>query len=198
MADSDDASPAAGFDAELLLKQARAYLAFGAQIRQVADRFQDSLQQETDWNSAVRQQFDQFKEAIAQSSNDPGVNHELAQLSTVMVDAWQQAALALQLPIAAPTDRNSVAWRAYQQTQHQYFDLLQQAAGQALDLMEQRLRERAIAGETISSLRELYNLWVACNEETYGRMLRGEHYARHIGHLLNALLACCPRPGDVS
>ncbi len=192
MADPSDASPA-GFDAELLLKQARAYLAFGEQIRQLTDRFQDSLEQEADWKAAARRQFEQFKDAIAQSSEAPGVNADLARLSTMMVDAWQQTALTLQLPISTPTDRNSSAWLAYQQTQRQYFDLLQQAASAALDLMEQRLQERATAGETINSLRELYNLWVTCNEQTYGRMLRGAEYSELSGRLLNALLVCYPR-----
>lgn len=192
MADPSDASPA-GFDAELLLKQARAYLAFGEQIRQLTDRFQDSLEQEADWKAAARRQFEQFKDAIAQSSEAPGGNADLARLSTMMVDAWQQTALTLQLPISTPTDRNSSAWLAYQQTQRQYFDLLQQAASAALDLMEQRLQERATAGETINSLRELYNLWVTCNEQTYGRMLRGAEYSELSGRLLNALLVCYPR-----
>ncbi|MCC8988967.1 MAG: hypothetical protein LM523_14845 [Candidatus Contendobacter sp.] len=192
MADPSDASPA-GFDAELLLKQARAYLAFGKQIHQFTDRFQDSLEQEADWKTAARRQFEQFKDAITQSSEAPGVNTDLARLSTIMVDAWQQTALTLQLPIPAPTDRNSSAWLAYQQTQRQYFDLLQQAASAALDLMEQRLQEQATAGETINSLRELYNLWVACNEQTYGRMLRSAEYSELSGRLLNALLVCYPR-----
>ena len=86
MADPSETSPA-GFDAELLLKQARAYLAFGEQIRQVTDRFQDSLDQETDWRTAARRQFEQFKEAIAQSSRAPGVNSDLARLSAMTVDA---------------------------------------------------------------------------------------------------------------
>ena len=189
------AAPPAGFDAELLLKQARAYLAFGEQIRQCADRFQDSLEQEADWKTAARRQFEQFKEAIAQSSHAPGVNSDLAQLSAMTVDAWQQAALALDIPMPSrmPTDRNSAAWRAYQQTQNHYLDLLQQTAEQALNLMEQRLQDRAAAGRTINSLRELYNLWVECNEETYARMLRSAEYSELSGRLLNALLVCYPR-----
>jgi hypothetical protein len=189
------AAPPAGFDAELLLKQARAYLAFGEQIRQFADRFQDSLGQGADWKTAARQQFEQFKNAIAQSSHAPGVNSDLAQLSAMTVDAWQQAALALDIPMPSPmsTDRNSVAWRTYQQTQHHYLDLLQQTAEQALNLMEQRLQDRAAAGQTIKTLRELYNLWVECNEETYARMLRSAEYSELSGRLLNALLVCYPR-----
>ena len=59
--------------------------------------------------------------------------------------------------------------------------------------MEQRLQGRAAAGQTISSLRELYNLWVECNEETYGHMLHSAEYSELSGRLLNALLVCYPR-----
>jgi hypothetical protein len=79
-------------------------------------------------------------------------------------------------------------------TQNHYLDLLQQTAEQALDLMEQRLQDRAATGQTINSLRELYNLWVECNEETYARMLRSVEYSELSGRLLNALLHLLPTP----
>ena len=58
--------------------------------------------------------------------------------------------------------------------------------------MEQRLQDRAATGQTMNSLRELYNLWVECNEETYGRMLHSAEYSELSGRLLNALLVCYP------
>ena len=190
MADQNDNSNSGMFDIELLLKQARTYLAFGEQTRQFAEQFQDNIQNETDWGSALRGHFDQFREAIAQSAQDPGVNPELARLWTLTLETWQQATASLGVPLAAPDDRNAAAWLAYQRTQNEYLELLRRAALEALDLMEQRLGERAIAGETIGNLRELYNLWVDCNEETYGRMLRGPEYSEISGRLLNALFAC--------
>lgn len=193
MTDSTDTSHAGMFDPELLFKQARTYLAFGEQMRQFAERFQEPLRNEADWGATLRQHFDRFREAITQSTDDPDVNPELARLWTMTLETWQQATIALGVPIAAPDDRNPVAWQAYQRTQIEYIGLLQQAAKQALDLMEQRLGERAAAGETVGSLRELYNLWVDCNEETYGQMLRGPEYSQLSGRLLNALFACCSR-----
>lgn len=190
MADRADQSDSGMFDIELLLKQARTYLAFGEQTRQFAEQFQDTLRAEADWGTALRQHFDQFREAIAQSATEPGTNPELAQLWTLSLDTWQQATAALGISIPAPDDRNVAAWGAYQRTQNEYLELLRRAALDALDLMEQRLGERAAAGESVGSLRELYNLWVDCNEETYGRMLRGSEYSDISGRLFNALFAC--------
>ena len=190
MADQTDKSDFGMFDIELLLKQARTYLAFGEQTRQFAERFQDTLRAEADWDTALRRHFDQFRETIAQSAIDPGANPELTQLWTLSLDTWQQATAALGMSIPAPDDRNAAAWGAYQRTQNEYLELLRRAALEALDLMEQRLGERAAAGESVGSLRELYNLWVDCNEETYGRMLRGSEYSDISGRLFNALFAC--------
>lgn len=190
MADRTDQSDSGMFDIELLLKQARTYLAFGEQTRQFAERFQDTLRAEADWDTALRRHFDQFRETIAQSATDPGANPELAQLWTLSLDTWRQATTTLGMSIPAPDDRNAAAWGAYQRTQNEYLELLRRAALEALDLMEQRLGERATAGESVGSLRELYNLWVDCNEETYGRMLRGSEYSDISGRLFNTLFAC--------
>ena len=186
-----------GFDIELLLKQARTYLAFGEQLQPLSDRLHETLGQDGDWGEALRQHFDQLKAALAQAADDPGSHADLARLWTVSLDTWQQTAASLGVPatLAPLAGANPAAWQAYQKVQGQYLDLLRQAARDALDLMEQRLGERATAGATVESLRELYNLWVECNEETYGRMLRSPEYGALNGCLLNALLGCYTR-GD--
>ena len=186
-----------GFDIELLLKQARTYLAFGEQLQPLSQRFYETLGQDGDWGEALRQHCDQLKAALAGAADDPGGHPDLARLWTVTLETWQQAAASLGVPasLALLAGANADAWQTYQQVQGQYLDLLRQAARDALDLMEQRLGERAAAGAMVESLRELYNLWVECNEETYGRMLRSPDYGVLNGRLLNALLGCYAR-GD--
>ncbi len=197
MAEQTAPPDSSGFDIELLLKQARTYLAFGEQLQPLSDRLHETLGQDGDWGEALRQHFDQLKAALAQAADDPGSHAYLARLWTVSLDTWQQTAASLGVPatLAPLAGANPAAWQAYQKVQGQYLDLLRQAARDALDLMEQRLGERATAGATVESLRELYNLWVECNEETYGRMLRSPEYGALNGCLLNALLGCYTR-GD--
>ncbi len=197
MAERTDTSDPSGFDIELLLKQARTYLAFGEQLQPFSERFHDTLGKEGDWGEALRQHFDQLKTALAEATDDPGGHPDLVRLWTVTLDTWRQtaASLGVPAPFAPLAGPSAEAWRAYQGIQSQYFDLLRQAARDALDLMEQRLGERAAAGAKVESLRELYNLWVECNEDTYGRMLRSPEYAVLNGGLLNALLGCYTR-GD--
>ena len=197
MAEQTAPPDSSGFDIELLLKQARTYLAFGEQLQPLSDRLHETLGQDGDWGEALRQHFDQLKAALAQAADDPGSHADLARLWTVSLDTWQQTAASLGVPatLAPLAGANPAAWQAYQKVQGQYLDLLRQAARDALDLMELRLGERATAGATVESLRELYNLWVECNEETYGRMLRSPEYGALNGCLLNALLGCYTR-GD--
>jgi hypothetical protein len=197
MAERTEPSDPSGFDIELLLKQARTYLAFGEQLQPLSERFHETLGKEGDWGEALRQHFDQLKAALAEAADDPGGHPDLAWLWTVTLDAWQQTAASLGIPatLAALAGANTEAWQTYQRIQGQYLDLLRQTARDALDLMEQRLGERAAAGASVGSLRELYNLWVECNEDTYGRMLRSPAYGELNGRLLNALLGCHTR-GD--
>jgi ABC-type transporter Mla subunit MlaD len=180
---------------ELVLKQARAYLAFGDQVRTFTDRLSETAEAETDWGEALRQHFAELKTAIAQSAENPNVNPELARLWLLIAEAWSETAATLGMATKAipETLRQTEVWRTYQRTQSDYFNQLRNSAVEALDLMEQRLNERAAAGKTVSNLRELYNLWVDCNEETYGRMLRGAAYGELNGRLFNALLRCYAR-----
>lgn len=180
------------FDVELVLRQARAYLAFGDQVQSLTNRLNETVDAETDWGEALRQHFDELKAAIAASAQNPSANPELARLWLLIAETWSEAATALGVAADAFPEalRQSEVWRTYQRTQNDYFNQLRDTATEALDLMEQRLNELAAAGKTVSSLRELYNLWVDSNEETYGRMLRSSAYSELNGRLLNTLLRC--------
>jgi hypothetical protein len=189
------ASDPGQFDIELALRQARAYLAFGEQIRQFTDRLNDTVDDQTDWGAALQQHFAELKAAIARSAEDPKVNPELARFWLLIAETWSGTVASLGMAAETVPEelRQSESWRSYQRTQLEYLDLLRNAAREALDRMEEKLNAFAADGKTIDSLRELYNLWVDCNEETYGRMLRSSTYAMLNGRLINSLLRCYPR-----
>lgn len=196
MAEPTDHSNPSGFTVELLINHARSYLAFGEQLQPLSARLQETLAHEGDWNTALGQYFDQIKTALAQATDDPGSHSELAQLWSATLDTWKKAIASLQLPafMTPLADLNTEAWQTYQRIQGEYLALLRQAAREALDLMEQRLIDQAATGATMDSLRDLYNLWVECNETTYGRMLRSDEYGECSGRMLNSLLAISRKP----
>lgn len=192
MTEQTSASNPGVFNVELVLRQARAYLAFGDQVRLFTDRLDRTAEAEADWGEALQRHFAEFKAAIAQSAENPAANPELARLWLLIADTWSEAAAALGMaPKMIPEAlQHTEEWRAYQRTQNDYFSQLRDTATEALDLMEQRLNEHAAAGKAVGGLRELYNLWVECNEATYGRMLRDPAYSELNGRLLNTLLRC--------
>ena len=191
MNEQTSASDSGVFNIDLVLRQARAYLAFGDQVQSFTERL-DNTGPETDWGAAMRQHFAEFRTAIAQSAEDPTVNPELARLWLLMADTWSETASTLGMNAEAvpETVRQTEVWHDFQRTQTDYFNQLRRTATAALDRMEQRLDGLAATGNTVGSLRELYNLWVDCNEESYGQLLRSSAYGQLSGHLLNSLLRC--------
>jgi hypothetical protein len=194
MADPTEKSSPNPLDPQFLFDQARSYLAFGEQISKLTEQFQNMPPTGADWGTVLRQNFDQFRAAVGESAEDPQVNPELARLWTQTLDMWQQTAASL--GVVAPTEGDNAQWLDYRQVQNQYLDLLRQSVRSALDIMEQQLVERANSGQMIDTLRGLYNLWVDCNEKTYGQMLRGSQYSELSGQLFNSLLACYPKKGE--
>lgn len=193
MTSPTSSAPIGVFDIQLALRQARAFLAFGEQVQVATNRFGDVANTATDWSQALQQYFAPFKAAISEASDNPALNPELARLWRLSADAWGEMSTTLgitanALPNSLRTD--SEIWLAYQRAQAAYAEQLRSAALAALDLLEQRLNDLTAHGQPVSSLRELYNLWVDCNEETYGQMLRTDTYAELNGRLFNTLLRC--------
>lgn len=112
MTDQNSTAEPGLFDVELLLKQARAYLAFGEQIRQFAEQSSDAGAQPPDWDTTLRQHFDRFKAAVAQSTEDSNADPDLARLWTLTLESWQQAASSLGVSAIAPrADQSADGWR---------------------------------------------------------------------------------------
>lgn len=80
-------------------------------------------------------------------------------------------------------------WLRYQCTFNEYQAELGKMAVQALDHMKACIMDKADKGETITSLREIYNLWVDCNESAYAEYVIRDEYSEIYGRLVNDLMA---------
>ena len=80
-------------------------------------------------------------------------------------------------------------WANYQRSAHEYHVQLSKVGVEALDLMKQRILKMADDGEQLNSLREVYDLWVECNESAYADFVMSEEYSRLYGKLVNDLMA---------
>ena len=78
----------------------------------------------------------------------------------------------------------------YQQAQERYNHFFVEMSKQSLDAMRDRLLGRMENGEEpITSVRELYDLWVDCSETVYGERVLSDEYSRLNGEMINALMA---------
>jgi len=77
----------------------------------------------------------------------------------------------------------------YQRSAHEYYTQLSNVGSNALDIMKQRILEMAEKGEEMNSLREVYDLWVECNEAAYAEYVMSEEYSQLYGKLVNDLMA---------
>jgi len=79
-------------------------------------------------------------------------------------------------------------WKDYQHKYKDYHAVLSQLGKLALDRLEHKIIEMADSGKKISSLRQVYNLWIDSNEEVFGRFAFNEDHARLYGELVNAMM----------
>lgn len=78
----------------------------------------------------------------------------------------------------------------YQKAYQKYSAFFVEVNKQSLDLIRDRLLTRAQAdGKPITTIRELYNLWVDCSEQVYAQNVLSDSYAEMHGEMINALMA---------
>ncbi|MEE9551419.1 MAG: class III poly(R)-hydroxyalkanoic acid synthase subunit PhaE, partial [Gammaproteobacteria bacterium] len=80
-------------------------------------------------------------------------------------------------------------WGEYQKTTHEYNSAMNKAGIHALESMRIRILEMAGQGKQIKNLREIYDLWVDCNEEAYADFAYTDEFSDLYGRLTNALMA---------
>jgi poly[(R)-3-hydroxyalkanoate] polymerase subunit PhaE len=77
----------------------------------------------------------------------------------------------------------------YQKALQEYLQFFSQIGLQSAEQMRIHLARLQEQGKVIDSARGLYELWVACCEETYGKQVMTPEYARLHGRLVNTLMA---------
>ena len=85
----------------------------------------------------------------------------------------------------------------YQQVSGEYQTEMSRVGVEALEAMRLRILEMAEQGEEINSLREIYDLWIDCNEKAYAELVYTDEYSELYGRLTNALLAVKQHQGKV-
>jgi len=80
-------------------------------------------------------------------------------------------------------------WTDYQQAHGEYLAYCMESARIAAERLRQRFAEQFEAGTGPSSVRELYNAWVACSEAVHAERAGSEEYIERHGRLVNSFMA---------
>lgn len=80
-------------------------------------------------------------------------------------------------------------WNEFQKNMLEYQAGMSKMAARAADRFKNRILEMANRGEKISSLRELYDLWIECAEAAYAEHVFTREYAECYGRMVNSLVA---------
>ncbi len=80
----------------------------------------------------------------------------------------------------------AAAHAEYQKVQAEVLVTLARVQAAALDRVEHLIRERARQNQPFAHVRELYDAWIECGEQTYATVARSDEYSRLQAMLANA------------
>jgi class III poly(R)-hydroxyalkanoic acid synthase PhaE subunit len=80
-------------------------------------------------------------------------------------------------------------WQEYQDNSREFQMAFAELGKLALDRLGEKISGIAAAGKKITSLKQIYALWVDANEEVFAQFACNEDYSRLYGGLVNSLMA---------
>ncbi len=107
--------------------------------------------------------------ALAELPGSPGVGYAR--------EAWAQQQKLLRLALD------------YQRALEAYTQVFARTGAEAMQRLQQSLAGMAERGESVTSTRVLYDLWVDCCEDVYADTVSAPEYAELYGRLVNSLMA---------
>jgi len=80
-------------------------------------------------------------------------------------------------------------WNEYQTIGQEYHQALYKVGLEAIEKMRDKILAMAREGKELKSLRDIYDLWIDCNEESYASYVYTQEFSELYGRLTNALMA---------
>lgn len=199
-----------------LLHQSRSFLAMTEEFaRLIADMA--GAGGEGDWQSILNHHINLMKERLHALAIPGGEEDDPTQPWRSLLETWNRALAVMPDELFQGADGNALKsitdrflalpafgpgadyltamrdtlklWGDYQENCRRYCRVFHRLGSEALDKLEQRLRLRGSEGKQITSLRDLYALWIDCNEEVYAEFAAGEEYAVLYADLVSSFMA---------
>lgn len=187
-----------------MMQQGQAFYFVSEQFSKLLEGMKDVDNQSEQWQTAFNDQFASIKSMLEKTSADlqGSFSNTPSMMGKFGAEQFQMATMTssiekmLSTPGVGP-DRDTQArmqeglklFNNYQQVSIEYQEQLSKAGIKALEAMRLKILEMSKQGHEIKSLREIYDLWIDCNEKAYAELVHTDEYSELYGRLTNSLLA---------
>lgn len=199
-----------------LLQQSRVFHGLADQFGKSLGAMSSTQEAGQNWESTLRDQIEGMKSRAA-GTGDPALRG-LVTAWQLPLDTWQRTQSFLSLlpgdplsalkqepgaglnisPIGVPGYTKKLReqihggaqlWDDYRRNLQEYQAGLATVAADAVQRLQERILVLGSSGKSLGSLRDIYDLWIDCNEAAYAEHVLTEEYARRFGRLVNSLMA---------
>ncbi len=194
-----------------MMQQGQAFYFMGEQFSKILEGMSEVKEHSEEWQKVLNDHFESMKTILEQSQTMQGA---FPTLPFLQADFQKDYLKVIEILSAADkyssipgvgSNRESLQqiqegvrlMGEYQQVSHEFNILMNKVGVEALEVMRLMIIEMAERGEEINSLKELYNLWVDCNEKAYAEYVYTDEYSELYGRLSNALMAVKQHYGKV-
>ena len=195
-----------------MMEQGQAYYFMGEQFSKILEGMNEVNSQSEQWQTALNDQFASMKSMFEGSNagmpgsftSSPfmmsGFDNEqfkIAEMTSSIDKLLSVPGLGPDREAQAQMQKGVKLLSEYQQVSGEFQEQLSKVGVEALEAMRLRILEMGKQGKEIKSLREIYDLWVDCNEKAYAELVYTDEYSELHGRLTNALLAVKQHQGKV-
>lgn len=195
-----------------MIQQGKSYYFMGEQFNKLLEGMKGLNSESEDWQKILNDNFESMKSMFegANASMQGSFTASPFMKSGFDNDHLKIAGMTsfidklLSVPGFGP-DRETQAqmqdgvklFKEYQQVSNEFNAQISKVGVEALEDMRLRILKMSEQGKEINSLREIYDLWVDCNEEAYAELVYTDEYSELYGRFTNALLAVKQHNGKV-
>jgi len=195
-----------------MMQQGQTFCFMGEQFSKLLEGMNEVKSQSEQWQTALKDQFDSMKSmfeganvgmqgSFASSPFTTGGSFDehfkIAEMTSSIEKLLSVPGVGPDRETQAQMQEGLKLLNDYQQVSSEYQAEMSKVGIEALEAMRQRILEMAEQGKEIKSLREIYDLWVDCNEKAYAELVYTDEYSELYGRLTNALLAVKQHQGKV-
>jgi class III poly(R)-hydroxyalkanoic acid synthase PhaE subunit len=194
-----------------MMQQCQSYYFMGDQFSNLMQGMNELNSQSEGWQSALNGQFESIKSIFEQSHT---LQDTIPTIPFMEIDLQNDYLKVIELLTSSDkytsipgmgSNRESLEQmqegmrltKEYQLVSHEFNGLMNKVGVEALEVMRLMIIEMHERDEEINSLRQIYNLWVDCNEKAYAEYVYTDDYSELYGRLSNALMEVKQHYGKV-